>query len=198
MGRKSKADERKYEILVQFYEVVKDEGFENASIAKIAERMHVNPSLLIHYFKTKEEMVVDLVDFLLVRYEEAYLEKFENIKDPKLRFEMTLNFILGEDWIQMADYHTVFYACYYLASRHERINDRFRQMYKQYREMLESEAKVWFEKGLITNSEPTQVAEYLIMLNEGITFYEGILQNRESFLKRSKWLREMTIKTLTT
>lgn len=198
MGRKSKADERKYEILVHFYEVVKEEGFENASIAKIAEKMSVNPSLLIHYFKTKEEMVIDLVDFLLGRYEDAYIEKFEKVQDPKQRFEMTISFILGEDWMQMADHHSVFYACYYLSSRYERIRERFQQMYQQYREMLEVEAKVWYEKGLITYSDPTQVAEYLIMLNEGLTYYEGVLRNREAFVKRSSWLRAMAVKTLTT
>ena len=62
MGRKSKADVRKKEILEHFYIVLKQEGFENASIAKIANLMDVNPSLLIHYFKTKEEMVFAFVE----------------------------------------------------------------------------------------------------------------------------------------
>ena len=103
MGRKSKADERKREILVHFYEVVKEEGFENASIAKIADRMEVNPSLLIHYFKTKEEMVVDLVDFLLDRYNlDEQAEKLSHVKDIKKRFEFVLHmffqFVLGKSF----------------------------------------------------------------------------------------------------
>ncbi|MEZ4851774.1 MAG: TetR/AcrR family transcriptional regulator [Bacteroidia bacterium] len=53
MGRKSKAKIRRQEILSHFYEVIIEEGFEGASIGKIAKRMEVNPSLLIHYFSTK-------------------------------------------------------------------------------------------------------------------------------------------------
>ena len=91
MGRKSKAEERKKEILIHFYEVVKEDGFENASIAKIADRMDVNPSLLIHYFKTKEEMIVDLVDFLLNRYNLD--QHYEELETPtsKLRFTTYLH-----------------------------------------------------------------------------------------------------------
>lgn len=196
MGRKSKADERKFEILENFYNVIIEEGFENASIAKIADKMSVNPSLLIHYFKNKEEMVVDLVDFLLGRYEDAYLDKFEKIQEPKERFNLILNFILGEDWLQPNNHHTVFYACYYLSTRHKRIRERFIQMYNKYREMLEIEAKSWYFHGLISYENPTIVAEYLIMLNEGLTHYEGVFQDRKAFKERSKWLREMAVKTL--
>ena len=60
MGRKSKAAVRKREILEHFYNILKEEGLEKASIAKVAKRMAVNPSLLIHYFKTKEAMTVAL------------------------------------------------------------------------------------------------------------------------------------------
>jgi len=200
MGRKSKADERKSEILVHFYEVVKEEGFENASIAKIAKRMDVNPSLLIHYFKTKEEMVVDLVDFLLHRYniDEQYA-KLSQVTDARARFEYVIDILLGEQWMDMSDgHHSVFYACYYLTTRHERILEHFQQMYQQFRDIIMKEAKGWYEAGVIVYDDPLQVAEYIITLNEGMTYYEGVLMDRTTFAKRSKRLREMAIKTLTT
>ena len=81
MGRKSKADVRKKEILEHFYIILRDEGFENASIAKIANIMDVNPSLLIHYFKTKEEMVVAFVSFLLGRYELTFKDQMIGAED---------------------------------------------------------------------------------------------------------------------
>ena len=199
MGRKSKADERKKEILVHFYEVVKEEGFENASIAKIADRMDVNPSLLIHYFKTKEEMVVDLVDFLLGRYniDEQY-EKLAQEKDVKKRFIQVIDILLGEQWMEMShDHHSVFYACYYLTTRHERILEQFQEMYRQFRNIVMEEAKIWYENGVIVYDDPLQVAEYIITLNEGMTYYEGVLNDKATFMKRSKALREMAIKTLT-
>lgn len=197
MGRKSKADERKVEILGHFYEVMKEIGFENASIAKIADRMGVNPSLLIHYFKTKEDMVVEMVDFLLDRYETTYLTQIIEIEDPKERFEKVLNIVLGEDWMQMAGHHSVFYACYYLASRHQLIQERFQLMYNRFREVLEQEAKIWYENDVIKVADASFVADYLIMLNEGLTYMEGIYGDMNAFKIRAKKTRDLVYKSLT-
>jgi len=54
MGRKSLKETRQQEIIKVFYKVAKKEGYENTSIAKIAKVMDINPSLIMHYFETKE------------------------------------------------------------------------------------------------------------------------------------------------
>ena len=64
-----KADIRKPEILENFYHVLIEEGFEGASINKIARRMNIHPSLIIHYFKTKENLTIALADYLIEKYE---------------------------------------------------------------------------------------------------------------------------------
>ena len=51
--KKDGAPLRKREILEHFQQVLVEEGFEGASIGKIARRMGINPSLIIHYFSTK-------------------------------------------------------------------------------------------------------------------------------------------------
>ena len=53
MRKNLKAEIRKPEILENYYQVLIEEGFEGVSIAKIAKRMNIHPSLIIHYFKTK-------------------------------------------------------------------------------------------------------------------------------------------------
>jgi len=62
MRNYQKAEARKPEILENYYQVLIEEGFEGTSIGKIAKRMSIHPSLIIHYFKTKENMTVELVD----------------------------------------------------------------------------------------------------------------------------------------
>lgn len=195
MGRKSKAVVRKQEILEHFYEVMCNEGFENASIAKVAASMEVNPSLLIHYFKTKEEMVIELVDFFLNRYESAFIEDFRRIEDPKARFEMAINTLFGVAWLGVGNY-SVFYACYYLASRYERIQERFKQMYARFSQFVIIEANTWITHKIIKNHTAEEVAEYLIIMTEGMAFYQR-LQPVETWPARAEWLRKMAIQTLT-
>jgi len=197
MGRKSKADVRKKEILEHFYIVLKDEGFENASIAKIANLMDVNPSLLIHYFKTKEEMVFAFVEFLLGGYEVTFKDAVFNSEDPQERFDNTLNTMFGEDWLNFSE-QTVFYACYYLSSRHARIKALFQKMYTKFKEILIPEAQSWMKAGIIKEADPENVADYLIIMNEGLTYFDKLMSDPEGFKRRAKFLKASVIKTLTT
>lgn len=195
MGRKSKAEVRKKEILEHFYIILKEEGFENASIAKVAKIMDVNPSLLIHYFKTKEEMVIAFVEFLLGRYEEAFKDQMLGALDPKQRFESVLNIMFSEEWLNFSD-QTVFYACYYLSSRYERIEERFQDMYKKFRTLLIPQAQSWMDAGIIAKADPENVADYLIIMNEGLTYFDKLMKNPEGFKRRAVYLKAVVIKSL--
>ena len=103
MARKNKSLVRKKEILECFYQVIDQEGIENASFAKIAKLMDVNPSLLIHYFSNKEEMIIAMVDWLIERYQGDYMERLEAIEDPKDRLKFVIFGIFSKEWISLVD-----------------------------------------------------------------------------------------------
>jgi AcrR family transcriptional regulator len=197
MGRKSKADERKLEILGHLYQVIKDAGLEGASIGNIAARMGINPSLIIHYFKSKEEMMVEMVDFLLSQYETTYLTKVERLDDPAERVDFALDAIFGLDWLEVTD-PKVYYACYYMSYHNERVRMRFAHMHTQFRRLLTAELEQLFAPG---HTEPAkdkaeQLAELIIVLNEGLTYLHGIWPNREGYAKRARFLKEIVLKSM--
>ena len=72
MGRKSLKPIRQKAIIKAFYKVARKEGLENASIAKVASVLDVNPSLVIHYFKTKQDLIHGLIEYILERYRLIY------------------------------------------------------------------------------------------------------------------------------
>ena len=65
MKKRKNAEIRKPEILENYYRVIIEEGIEGASIGKIANRMDIHPSLIIHYFKTKKNLTLELADLML-------------------------------------------------------------------------------------------------------------------------------------
>ncbi len=196
MGRKSKADVRKKEILENFYTILKEQGFENASIAKIAKRMDVNPSLLIHYFKTKEEMVVAFVEHLLDQHEENFRVRVANAEGPRAKLEEVLETLFSKEWLNSSD-PTVFYACYYLSSRNQRIRQRFRDMYDRFKKILIPQAKSWIDSNLIKEESPEAVADYIIITNEGLLYYDKLMSDPKGFSRRASYLKSAVIKTLT-
>jgi len=184
-----KAETRKKEILKNFYAVLAEEGLEGASMAKIAARMDIHPSLIIHYFSNKEEMIVALVDHMLAMYEEAFLPKLREIDDPELRLEATIDAIFGVDWAKLVD-GGVFYACYSLSYRNDRVKESFRRMYSRLRELLVDELNMLMEEGIFIKADAGKLADLIISLLEGYDFYREIMGDSIRFDELAQFLKE--------
>lgn len=185
----SKGETRKKEILENFHAVLAEEGLEGASIAKVAARMGINPSLIIHYFSSKEEMVVALVDFILDMYEEAFLPWLREIEDPEERLAAAFDAIFGADWAKLVD-SGVFYACYSLSFRNPMVKERFRKMYSRLREILTEEIAALMEKGLIAEGDPGRLANLAISLLEGYDFYRSLVEDDEQWDEFNRFFKE--------
>lgn len=173
MGRKSKAKVRRQEILSHFYDVIIEEGFEGASIAKIAKRMEVNPSLLIHYFSTKDAMVTGLIDYIISTYSPTIFPDFSSTEDPEERWEDVLDVLSQMHWDRIMN-HKVFYSCYALGLRMEDIRVRFKNLYQDLIGRLVGEIQVANEASLIKVSNPRHAAEWIITQTEGRSFFRNV------------------------
>ncbi|MBN2028395.1 MAG: TetR family transcriptional regulator [Actinobacteria bacterium] len=186
---RDKAEIRKKEILENFYAVLAEEGLEGASMAKIAARMGIHPSLIIHYFSNKEEMIVALVDHMLAMYEEAFLPRLQEIDDPGLRLEAAIDAIFGMDWARLVD-GGVFYACYSLSYRNDRVRNSFQRMYSRLRGLLVEGLDGLMEEGIVVKADPEKLADLIISLLEGYDFYRGIMEDTIEFDELAQFLKE--------
>lgn len=173
MGRRSKANVRKQEILNHFYTVIIEEGFEGASIAKIANKMDVNPSLIIHYFKTKDLMVLGLIEYILETYSSHILPDFSNVADPQERWEDVVDVVSRIKWSSFLD-TTVFYSAFTLSLRNEEIKKKFCELYENVENRIKEEIIIAKDAGIINVSDPGNVAKLIISLLEGTNYYQSI------------------------
>ncbi|MEL6591917.1 MAG: TetR/AcrR family transcriptional regulator [Bacteroidota bacterium] len=179
MGRKSKATVRRQEILSHFYQVIIDEGFEGASIAKIAKRMEVNPSLLIHYFSTKDAMVVGLIDYIMTTYSPTILPDFSETTDPAERWQDVLDVVSQMKWDRIMN-HKVFYSCYALGLRLPEVRQRFEDLYQSLIEKLQTEITHANDAGLIKVENSRKAAEFIMTLAEGRSFLQHVTPESEN------------------
>ncbi|MCI4666717.1 MAG: TetR/AcrR family transcriptional regulator [Bacteroidia bacterium] len=173
MGRKSKANVRRQEILNHFYTVIIEEGFEGASIAKIANKMDVNPSLIIHYFKSKDLMVLGLIEYIIETYSSHILPDFSNVSDPQERWEDVVDVISRIKWSNFLD-TTVFYSAFTLSLRNEEIKKKFSELYKGVESRLTQEIAIARDANIINVSEPDKVAKLILSLLEGTNYYQNM------------------------
>ncbi|MDI6832060.1 MAG: TetR family transcriptional regulator C-terminal domain-containing protein [Actinomycetota bacterium] len=189
---RDKAETRKKEILESFYAVLAEEGLEGASMAKVASRMGIHPSLIVHYFSSKEEMVVALVDHMLAMYEKTFLPRLQEIEDPAKRLEATIDAIFGLDWARLVD-AGVFYACYSLSFRNPRVKESFRRMYSRLRELLVEGVAELMEEGVLVRADPGKLADLIISLLEGYDFYRGIMEESIDFDELARFLKQSAL-----
>jgi len=197
MRKNSSAKNRKPEILEQYYQVIIAEGLEGASISKIADRMGIHPSLIIHYFKTKENMTVELVELIIEKFESPDFLQFNDVADPKKRFQKLFATLFSKEWSFTVD-PSVFYAFYYLSFRHPVIRRRFEAMFKRFRDYLVDELQFYKTLGIVDTADIQKAADIILTLLEGLVFHANFLSSRQPFEEFADYARATVLSMLQT
>ncbi|WP_028298676.1 TetR family transcriptional regulator [Olivibacter sitiensis] len=190
MGRNSIKDIRQKEIVKMFYQVAKKEGLENTSIAKIAKVMDINPSLIMHYFKTKEELVYALVDFILDKYLLIYKVEVNNGKSLKYSLVTTINSIFSKKWNRLFD-DGVFYSCYSLTFRDKKIKNMYKNLSNTLRKKLANLLDSCVNDHIIHIEDPIDTADLIYVLIDGAYYYLSMIDDKiEAETKLNNYKKE--------
>jgi len=194
MGRKSLKETRQQEIVKIFYKVAKKEGYENTSIAKIAKVMDINPSLIIHYFETKEDLTYALIDYILERYLLIYTIKHKGgmtLED----LQRTVEMLFSKKWNLLFD-DGLFYTFYALAFREKKIKVKYKTILDSLRSALAGMIESCNEKKLIQVENPQVTADLIFVLVDGAYFYLSLEDNKKAYDDRLDYYQAMAFKIL--
>ncbi len=168
MGRKSIKAVRRQEIIKAFYKTANAEGMHNTSIAKIAEAMDVNPSLILHYFKNKDELVLALIDFILSGYRKIFAIKEDG--SPLEELKGLLDNLFSRQWNSLIS-DDVYYNCYSLIFRSKVIQQKYKDLHDSLRQALESHLIKCQNEGLLSIESPSKSANMIFCLLDGAYVY---------------------------
>ena len=172
MRREQHVELRRREMLAAYYQVLVEEGLQGASIAKIARRIDAPPSLLIHYFGTKEQLTIELVDYLLEEYRHGYGDRLAAIADPLERLRAILDTFFDPEYHQLLD-DSVFYACFYISLRHPEVRRRYAALYETSLDLVETTIAECMDAGHLRRDDPHELAVTVKALEEGYAFLIG-------------------------
>jgi len=195
MKKRSNAENRIPEILENYYQVIIDEGFERASIGKVAKRMDIHPSLIIHYFKSKDNMNIELVNLIVEKYNSPHFLKLDHIQNLGERFSKMIDVLFSFEWSRTVN-PRVFYAFYYLSFRSASIKERFQRLFMDFRDNLSSEFQFYKKAGIIMVDDPIKAADMVVTLIEGLEFHAGFLKKEQSFEMFADYSKQIAINIL--
>lgn len=180
MGRKSKETVRRREILEASYKQILENGIEGLTFKNIGKRMDVAPSLISHYFASKDELMVSVVEYMLETMDTVYLEGLEKLEtaEERLRFylEETINLYVAQS---VAD--PVWYACFGLSMHHKRIMEGFEKVYDRDLETSARLVKEYCEEKGLECEHPYTEAVKLISFVEGLNLLHAVYGDQKAF-----------------
>lgn len=182
MGRKSLKPLRQKGIVKAFYKVARQEGLENASIAKVAAVLKVNPSLVIHYFETKQDLILGLIEYILERYRHIYNPQ-NGTTDPEARLRKIISNLFSREWNNLFD-DDVFFSCYALIFRNKTIKAHYKTLHDHLRRMLAEALQEAKKSRVISVKDVENAADMIFVLIEGAYYYLSLVSNDAEYKKR--------------
>ncbi|HLT71177.1 MAG TPA: hypothetical protein VKZ75_00930 [Cyclobacteriaceae bacterium] len=194
MGRVSLKDVRQKEIIMAFYTVAKKIGLENASLAKVADHMNINPSLIAHYFKTREALLAGLISFTLERYRDIYNIDGQNYSTVN-QLKRLVNNLFSRKWDKLVD-DGVFYSCYALTYRNRKVRKDFMALHNSLRVMLVEALRKAKRHGVITIPNEKQTADVIFVLVEGAYYYLGMVDSKADYDRKIGIYKKQALRLL--
>ena len=179
MRREEWARIRRREMLAAYYEVLLEEGLQGAPVAKIAKRIDAPPSLLIHYFGTKEQMTIELVDYQLERYQKTQGALLESIADPLERLRAIVDHLFSVEYHQLLD-DRAFYALFYVSLTHSTVRRALARVYQESLALIEKSLRECMDAGRVALHDPHELAVTLKALEEGYAVLIGGAADEEA------------------
>lgn len=169
---------RKKEIIEGFYNLSVVNGLENTSIAKIGKHLDMPPSLIMHYFPTRDILISNLIDYILEKYLLIYqpiIKELEvkNTADPTLIVET----LFSRNWNLLFD-DGVFYSCFALIFRNEKIKKEYRILHKKLRESLK---EILDSNKEMEGRDTAMLAEQIFVVVEGAYYYLSLFDDEADY-----------------
>lgn len=171
MKKRQNAELRKPDILKNYYQVILKEGVEGASIAKVARRMKIHPSLIIHYFTTRDNMTVELVDYIAKIYNRLFMELKIETNDPVKRLDRLCDILLSEEWYNNTDISGDF-SVISVSFRNKKVFAHLEKMYNEFIKLITRELEIISASGKVTITSPRHKAELIVSIIEGYRHFK--------------------------
>ncbi|MBI9108159.1 MAG: TetR/AcrR family transcriptional regulator [Spirochaetales bacterium] len=195
MGRKSNEHIRKPEILSHAFRIIAEEGFENASLAKIAESMGVSKSMILHYFGSKENLFRELLRYMFEQQNHPEVGKdFSEYQDFN-KLEKLFDYYLSQDYTNSHS-DLVYYSCFYMSLKDSIMKDEIRQAYRTVDEPFSKAVQAYLDATEKKKIDGEIAVQIFNIFEEGLDLMTTIDPERYNREKLVKIIKQMFKKLL--
>ncbi|MDH7553210.1 MAG: TetR/AcrR family transcriptional regulator [Spirochaetota bacterium] len=190
--KRQNASLRKPQIVQAFYETIIKEGFEGASLAKVAQRCGLKQTLILHYFKNKENLTLACVDRAIEEYSKLLQRYIPNTDDPEKRLMGLLKALWSREYYEAIHIASSF-AVIDISFRNKKVKQRLERLYHIFKRFLIHELSELQKHNVIHTQDIEKTAEVLMAMVEGSRHFSHFFIHEN---ERDKYHQSMVMAAL--
>lgn len=167
MGRKSIAKERRTQILEAFYRCTVQNGQVAASIRNIAREAGIQPSMLHHYFQSRDEIVEQAVVYFTDMIFADFHGQMQALSGDGERLARGMEFIFSKGMIN-TEYTGFFLECCVAARTNENVKNTLSELFKRFRQAIIEHLKNMDGFSSLSETDQQMLGVMIVALHEGI------------------------------
>ncbi|MBI5116103.1 TetR family transcriptional regulator C-terminal domain-containing protein [Candidatus Poribacteria bacterium] len=167
MARKIVAPQRREQIVEALFQCLVDNGHEKISVKDIARRAGLHYGVIHYYFKSKDEIISALADYIISRYDGMLQERTRGAHSAWERIHMVIAVLVDES-IFNREMNRVFYNLVQMAFERKAVSASLRKLLRVYRDILAGVIKEGIESGEFIRQDAGESASLMVALIEGM------------------------------
>lgn len=171
------------EILAATYRALCDHGYSELTISRIGEEFEKSPSLVYHHYESKDELVLECLEFMLEGFEE---QMTDDIDEPRARLEEFFEWGLEAD---IKDDRKRFIVLLVelrsLASRNDAYRRHFTRSDRVFEQYLARVIESGIDGEVFNDCDPDRVATWVL------TTLSGVMLRRSTQDHDPAWLKDV-------
>ncbi|MBI4832538.1 MAG: TetR family transcriptional regulator C-terminal domain-containing protein [Candidatus Lindowbacteria bacterium] len=167
MARKIVAPQRREQIIEALFDCLAEKGHEKITVKDIAARAKLHYGVIHYYFKSKDEIISAVADYIISRYASLLAERLAGAGSAADKVRVALDFLVDES-IFNRRMNRVFYNLVQMAFERKAIRDSLRKLVRVYRGNLAQVVGEGVAKGEFASRDSSETASLMVALIEGM------------------------------
>jgi AcrR family transcriptional regulator len=189
-----KYNDRKHEILVSAFNILSKDGIANITLKKVAEEANIAVGLILHYYKNKEHLINEVIEYVLFQCEKFYSPEIDfGNPSPREEFLKLLDNLFRlnvNDYVSAQAFYSVFISSVMDSDlKSKLLNSTYR-----YRKNLGFSLDFFKRKGIIDYSNESVIVSHLLIVLEGLSYYKDFCSEEYFFEEAVKAQSDLFLK----
>lgn len=171
--------ETEQQILEAALRALNAHGYANVTISDVSDEFEKSPSLIYHYFDSKEELIAELYDFLSETYFDFVREM--DVDDPVERLRLLVEIVLfGDEYTPDDDFYISLYEIMVHVPHSPVLKEKYAKNEQKAVDLMANILQDGKESEQIKQIDPLETAAFLSAAIDGIRLHRVLLGDDET------------------